>query len=441
MRSVELNRAAPAPVVSRSLRITFVCPNYPPEPAPAGVMAAQLSRWLVSLGHSVNMIVQFPSRPQGELYPGYRRRFRTVEDDRGVRVVRCAAWTVGRRRRPIDRVLENLTFGFTAAVNAFREGPPDILIVETWPLIAVQMAMLLGWLWKVPIIYYVQDVYPEAAEELGVIRKSSLAALILRAWDRFLCRRSARVVTVSSRMRDLICDESGDRYQVIHNWVDADDFAPLDSATNWRRRMGIPDDCFLALFAGTLGLVSGASVLIEVAELLKSRKNILIGCVGDGALKHEMMNEAARRGLGNIQFYPFQPHAELSDMLGSAGVLILTMQESYGNASVPSKLISYLAAARPVICSARSDTAVAQTVLAGDAGLVVAPGDASELADAIQRLAGLPNVAAQMGRNARRHFERHFTFTRASLQFREILNELSGPEPEVSGSAPAVTMR
>ena len=326
----------------------------------------------------------------------------------------------------MNRILENVTFGLTSVLNAFREGRPDLLIIETWPLIAVQMLILAARVWRVPCVYYVQDVYPEAAEELGFIRKGGLVANVLRMWDAHLCRRSSKIVAISESMRDLICARGidSDRVAIIPNWIDADRFPLRPRCNEWRRQIGIPETTFVAMFTGTLGLVSGADILTEVAGRLKGRPDILLLCVGEGALKLRMVDQASRRGLVNLRFEPFQPRKVLADMHGAADVLLLTMRNNESDSSVPSKLIGYLAAGRPVICSANRKSSIAQIVDRAQAGIVTSPDDPKAIAEAILRLLNDRVRAEQMGRNARRHFEAHFTFDRAFGQFAELLQEL-----------------
>ncbi len=120
------------------MKITFICAVFPPEPAPAGIMAQQLAKRLTEDGHTVTMIVPLPNRPGGRVYPGFKRRLlsRTVSDE-GYTVVRCANWLIGARRRTINRILENATFGLSSMWAALRSGRPDLIIVETWPLFAM----------------------------------------------------------------------------------------------------------------------------------------------------------------------------------------------------------------------------------------------------------------------------------------------------------------
>ncbi len=412
------------------MRVHIVCAVFPPEPEPAGVMARQLALRLAADGHDVTAIVPFPNRPYGRVYDGYRRRLRETEDHpEGYRIVRCAAWLLGKERAGIHRLLENVTFGLTAAWALWRAGRPDIVIVETWPLFAVQFAALLAYWWRLPLLYYVQDVYPEALEFAGLIKRDGLLASVLRAWDRRLCMGRGRVVAISEGMKRLLCESRGlpnENVDVIPNWLDQSLFPPLPRDNGWREEMQITPERFLVLFAGTLGHVSGAEVLIDVARILKEHEDIQLLCVGEGVLKAGMVNAAREQGLTNIEFRPFQPAHKICQMHASADATLLTVQPGYPDASVPSKLITYLAAGRPVVCAASQASTAAHAVLTMQGGLVVDPGDAQAIAEALLTLSQSPAQAAAMGRNARDYFLAHYTMERAYRQFSELFSELTG---------------
>jgi colanic acid biosynthesis glycosyl transferase WcaI len=302
------------------------------------------------------------------------------------------------------------------------------MLVETWPLFAVQMNLWLACCWKTPVIYYVQDVYPEALEYAGFLRRSGFLASLMRAWDRRLCMSSQRVAVISEGTKHLLCESRNiraDKVVVISNWVDRSLFPPLSTDNGWREEMGISRHTFLVLFAGTLGHVSGAGVLVEVARNLQVHAGILVLCVGEGVLKQKMADAAQRHGLKNIDFRPCQPRDKIAQMHASADLTVLTVQRDYPDASVPSKLITYLAAGRPVVCAAASSSAVAQHVLAARAGVVAEADNAAAIAEAILKVRGDPVGAAAMGDNARKCFLEHFTLERACQQFGELLSGLT----------------
>ena len=395
------------------LKITFICAVFPPEPEPAGVMAHQLAAKLSADGHSVTMIVPVPNRPKGKVYEGFEgsaNRRATASD--GYKVVRCPHWLIGPTRRLINRVLENLTFGVSATWAAWRQGRPDVLIVETWPLFGVQCAALLARWWRIPFLYYVQDVYPEAAVHAGYLSADSWVAGALRAWDRKLCMQSAKVITISPAMSSILSTTrrlSFDHLAVIANWQDSAEFKMQTFSGRWREEQHIPSTAFVAMFAGTMGHVSGVECLVSVADILRDQPDILIICVGEGIRKAEMEEGAAALRLDNIRFLPNQTRERLVEMQQSANVMLLTMHPSATDSSVPSKLISYMAAGRAVICAANSSATVATVVRDANAGVVLPPDDPAAIARAIKDLAQDSPRNHEMGQKSRRYFEQNFT--------------------------------
>ena len=280
-------------------------------------MLSELASRLASEGHRIAVVTSFPNRPLGAVYAGYRRRPQSIETQGALSVVRCTTWLIGAKRRVWNRVMENVTFGISSALNAWRVGRPDVLVLETWPLLAVQIGIWLARWWRVPVVYYVQDVYPEAAESAGLLHTRGLLSRFLRSWDRRLCLKSGKVIAISDTMRDLLCRNRAiapARIAVIPNWVDRDEFPPEARGDRWRREMGIAPDVFVTLYAGTLGLASGAEVLVDVAKLFEGCSRILILCIGEGPLKRKMIRNTTRAKLWNIRFEPFQPRRRLAEV-------------------------------------------------------------------------------------------------------------------------------
>ena len=228
-------------------------------------------------------------------------------------------------------------------------------------------------------------------------------------------------------MRDLLASSRRlppEHFSVIRDWKDPRNL-PHPIENSWRREQNIPSETFVAMFGGTLGHVSGAEVLVETADLLRRSKGIELVCVGEGVRKHGMIHAARQRGIDNIRFLPFQSGDRVAEVQAAANLTLLTIQPGYSDASFPSKLISYLAAGRPVVCAAPESSGAARLIKEAKAGLVIPPGDAEAMAAAILRLAGDVTECLRMGVNARRYFETHFTLNRAHEQFGELLEEVT----------------
>src|SRR5438132_13987602 len=149
------------------MKVTFVFCVFPPETVPAAVMAGELVSEFVERGDDVTVVAPFPSRPSGQVYDGYHRSFVTKTLFRGAQLIRVPCFTVGARRRSISRVLENLSFGLASAVALMFLRRPDVVVVETWPVLANLFILAACRLRGIIAVNYIKDLYPEAMTSAG----------------------------------------------------------------------------------------------------------------------------------------------------------------------------------------------------------------------------------------------------------------------------------
>jgi colanic acid biosynthesis glycosyl transferase WcaI len=385
------------------MNIVLICYVYPPEVQASAMMVRELAEDLTAAGHRVTVLTGWPSHPGGLLYPGWRARFRHTErDQRGFVVLRCGH-AFAPRSRPLRQLWYYFTFAVSTFVNGLAAGPFDAVLCLSTPIFGSWSAWLLARLKGARFVYDIFDLHPEAAESAGLMRKG----LLYRLWwwqDTLLCRASDVLLTLGHGMKRLIEARGipGEEVAIVPFWIDADRIRPGPRDNAWRRAQKIPPEKFVALYAGTIGSVSGAGILAEAAERLRDRPDILLLCVGEGMAKDDLMRRAHQRHLANIKFLPFQPEEVLADMQATADVGLVTLLPEAGKSSIPSKVLGYMAAGRPVIASVALDSDTAEMVREAKCGLVVPPQDAAALADAIRRAADDRERVKQMGRNARR---------------------------------------
>lgn len=425
------------------MRIIDICHVFPPEHAPAGVQARDFAEDMTRLGHEVTVLTGWPNHPAGVLYRGWKGRFCAVTRTAGgFTLVRCGH-SIHPRSRMVWRLWYYLTFAISTLVNGLFCHRPDVVFCESTPIFGPVTALLLARLKAAKLVYRIHDVHPEAALNAGLMRAGPVYH-VLRALDTWVCRRSAVVLTLTEGMRRCLLARGLRPEQVVvaRQWLDGSRVSPGDRDNAWRRAHGIPLDRFVVLYAGTIGHISGARVVVDAAQLLRDRRDILFLFVGEGPVKEECERLASRHGLDSVRFLPFQPADVLSDVQATGDVGLVTLLPSSGDTSVPSKVHGYTAAGRPVIASVRADSATAEAVREGDFGHVVEPGNPQALAKAIASLAGTPREAARLGRNARSFFCANFDRSAQTSRLEEILRgyvcgEMQKPDPVVPGAPPA----
>jgi colanic acid biosynthesis glycosyl transferase WcaI len=425
------------------MRLLDICHVYPPEHAPAGVQAGEFAEDMSRAGHEVTVLTGWPNHPGGILYPGWRMRFREwVRTDGSFNLVRCGH-SIHPRTRMAWRLWYYLSFAVSTLVNGLLCRRPDVVFCESTPIFGPVTALLLAWLTRAKFVYRVHDVHPEAALHAGLIRPGFVYRA-LRALDAWVCRRSDLVLTLTEGMRRSLLARGlpADRVVVARQWLDGARVAPGPRDNAWRRMHGIPLDRFVVLYAGTIGHISGARVVVDAARLLRDRSDILFLFVGEGPVKEECERLAKEYRLDAVMFLPFQPAEALADVQATGDVGLVTLLPGSGDTSVPSKVHGYTAAGRPVIASVRGDSATAEAVREGRFGRVVEPGDPRALAGAIAALAGNPTEVAEWGRNARRFFCSNFDRAACTARLEDILRNLvgahvRGPADRAAGAMPA----
>ncbi|MBM3525310.1 MAG: glycosyltransferase family 4 protein, partial [Alphaproteobacteria bacterium] len=124
--------------------------------------------------------------------------------------------------------------------------------------------------------------------------------------------------------------------------------------------------------------------------------------------------------LPNLTLLPFQPFARLPEVVASADVLMAVLDPDAGIYSVPSKVLTYLCAGRPLLVSMPPVNLASRILTREEAGLVVPAGDRAAFVAAARRLAGDPALRERLGRNARAYADRSFDIVRVSALVTEI---------------------
>ena len=256
------------------------------------------------------------------------------------------------------------------------------------------------------VVFNIQDLHPDALVDLGLIR-SPLAIRCLRMMESLCYRKADGLAVICEGFREH-CVARGARasgVRVIPNWIDLDEISPRTGSPELRRAAGAHADEVVALYAGTVGLVSGAEVVIESAAILGPDAGIRILFVGEGQLLPRLRQRVDELGLKNVTFLPFQDRERLNEVQSVGDVSLVTLLRGHGRTSVPSKVLGYLAAGRPVIAAVDMDSETARFVTRAGAGVVVAPGDATAMAEALLAMRQDPDRRKVMGQAGRKYLE------------------------------------
>jgi len=392
------------------MRIGLICQYFPPEVAPIGVMVSELAQDLALAGHEVTIFTGFPNHPRGVIFAGYHCQLTGQAERLSAGVIVRRNWLyVTQSQSFLPRVLNYLSFALSTLLSAIYNRQ-DVYLIISPPLSNFFIGMMLRLLGR-RYVLNVQDIYPDAAVAVGVLRNSVLIGILKRV-ERLAYRMADTITVISKGFRSSLIAKgvSAEKLMVISNWINLDEIQPQPKINPFSVSHKISDR-FVVLYSGTIGLVSGAEILTEVAQLLEEEAAIALMIVGEGIVKSRLQVEAEARKLKNIRFLPFQPRELLPELLSTASVGIVTLKPGHGANSVPSKILGYLAAGRPVIASVDPASDTWAFVEEAECGICVVPGDAPALADAILQLSRNPELVSHLGRNGRDYLEKNLSRT------------------------------
>lgn len=399
---------------------------YPPEPVVSSRTSADVAASLLEHGHRVTVICPFPSRPDGRIHDGFVPRWRERTAGDGIETIRT--WSiVSKKSTLLSRFTENVSFGLSSAAALLRTRGIDALYLNSWPVFATGLVVLVARLKRIPYVLSVQDVYPESLlvqSRLG----GRLVAPFLRWIDKRIAQRAAAVIVLSEGFAAIYRDDRevrAERIHIIPNWTSDAGQASPEAAIAYRRARGIADDDFLVVYGGNVGVAAGVEQLIHAFEHIDDRRVRLL--IAGGGARAEVCETLARQiAPERVHFHRPWLDEETQEVLAAADLLALPTAGAQSRISVPSKLISYLLAGRPVIGAVEGDSEVARIIRDSGAGWVVEPESPREWAAAIVAASRMPETRRQeIGTSGRRYAEEHFTRDRAVNRILEILGSVA----------------
>lgn len=390
------------------MKVCFFNRSYWPDQAATGQLLTELAEDLVARhGCNVSVVAGRPLHSrnghQGSPWPV------SAEARGGVRILR-ANGTVFPRQRFAGRASNYLTYFASAFAASWRLGPQDVVVSLTDPPILGLAALRAARHAGARFVFLCEDVFPEVAMLLDDFHNAPINRT-LDSVNRYLLREADAVVALGDRMKRRLVEEKGadpNRVHVIHNWADCEAITPKPKDNAFARAHGLADR-FVLMHSGNVGLSQNLELLIEAADRLKSREQLVVAIVGDGARRRALQEMAARRGLTNVRFFPYQPKEQLDESFATADAFLVSLKQGLEGYIVPSKVYGILASGRPFVAAVDPSCEAAVIAREHHCGTIAPPGEANALASSIAALCDDPAAAQAMGENARRaawHYDR-----------------------------------
>jgi len=405
------------------MHILFISQYFFPEIGAASERISGFSSNLGSFGHKVTVITGFPNYPLNRKYTGYRKKLFSIEDYRGVRLIRVWLFTSS-KSGAFARLVNYLSFMFSSIIAGLFVKDVDYAVATSGPIFAGLAGYILSVIKGADFIFDVRDIWPERIYA-GTSIKRGMLIRMLEKLEIFLYRKAFRIIAVTRGVRDNIVSKGVNRKKtvVITNGVDTEVFKPQPKDQGLVEKLGIKQDSFVVIYAGTLGLLQDNDLLLATAEKLKNYSDIIFLVIGDGAKRDDFIAKARKNDLDKILVLPPVSPAELCRFINLSNVgTNANTDHPHNNMAIPVKMFTYMACAKPVIMANSGE--IAELVESHRIGRCVPPGDVDAFSNAILEFYHNKELCKEYGRNCYELAQNSFAIERLSRELDRVLMQV-----------------
>lgn len=336
---------------------------------------------------------------------------------------------IGEKKNPVLRAWRytmSCIKQFCKGVFAKDARSCDLMFISSTPPIQGAMAALVKKCRHIPLIYNLQDIFPDSLVGTGLAKKDGLLWKIGRVIENFTYRNADKIIVISQDFKRNIMAKGvpEDKIEVIYNWVDEQAVVHIPRNENKLfEKYNLDPNKFYITYCGNIGLTQNMDLLLDVAKELSNEENIHFVLVGEGADKARVVKRVENENINNISFLPFQPYEDISHVfsLGDAGLII--SKPGVGENSVPSKTWSIMSAECPVIANF-DENEIKSILNDNNCGIFTKAGDKEAFKNAILELYHNQEKAVQLGKNGRQFIMENLTREIGTSKYVKVVKEV-----------------
>lgn len=409
---------SPAQSPGGKVRISVLGINYEPELTGIAVYTTDMCEFLVEKGHDVRVTTGFPYYPSWEIPAKYSGRLYANESASGVVIRRCYLY-VHKNITPIKRIIHEASFLISSFFSLCFSRRSDVMIVISPPLGLGLVAYVVCRFKRMPFVFHIQDMQPDAAIDLGMLKNEKIIT-VLRWLEKTVYKNADYISTISNSMMRKLVEKSvpAKKMRLFRNWMTVDNIPEAITPKEFRERHGLIDK-FVFLYSGNIGEKQGLEQVIHAAARISDGR-IQFVISGNGANMAKLKRLADDMNVENVLFIDLQPKEYLGAMLKAADVCLVVQKEVMSSLVFPSKLMNIMMAGRPSVVTATTETELGRVIVDSESGYLCDPENPDRLLEALLVAYGDKRLL-EKGCNAYRYALQHFSRNGILHEFNEFL--------------------
>jgi glycosyltransferase involved in cell wall biosynthesis len=355
----------------------------------------------------------------GKAYPGYSNKLVHVEYKDGIKAIKVLTYITANEGFA-KRTFNYVFYMIMAILIAPFLSKADVVISTSPQFFNGLAGYVVSRLKRAKWVLEIRDLWPESIVAVGAIKNQKIIDAL--EWvEKFAYRKADHIVPVTNAFRKHILARGGsdDRITVIRNGVDLNFFAEQPVDETFAESIGVKNK-FVAAYVGTHGMAHGLDVILNAAEKLRERDDIVFLTAGDGAERSRLEQEVTRRGLHNVKMLGQLPKSQMPALWSVTGVsLVLLKKLDLFLTVIPSKIFETMAMKKPIILGVRGESQ--EIIESAGSGVCIEPENADELARAILKMADSPEYCKQLGEAGKMCVAAEFDRTVLAKRFEAVL--------------------
>lgn len=402
------------------MKILLLTQWFDPEPTFKGLaFAKELKRQ----GHEVQVLTGFPNYPGGKIYEGYKLKLYQREEVDGISILRVALYP-NHDSSALKRIFNYISFAFMAMLfGIFATKKADVIYAYHPPLTVGIAAIFIKFFRRIPIVYDIQDMWPDTLQATGMLNNNKILNLI-GSVCKLVYRFVDHIVVLCPGFKHTLIERNvpKEKISVIYNWCDEQGLTQAKPAKIEYQQM--MQNKFNIVFAGNMGKAQALDSILDVAKKVQDIQDIQFVFVGGGTETERLKQRLITENISNTVFIPRMPMAEVGGVLKLSSLLLVHLKKDpLFEITVPSKTQAYMAMGKPVLMAVAGDAA--DLIQSAECGCVAISENVESIQAAILKIYHLSaSEQLQMGLNARNYYLRELSLESGVKQFIEVFEKV-----------------